>query len=89
MQNLKNNINYDNPEIFKGPVKCEIINKSHGNGHLQLKVFKILNPKRAGTNDESDSERDMQTNQGNKNLRAMLEEAFRKMLMNELNADDL
>lgn len=34
MQNLKFNINYDNPEIFKGPVKCEIINKSHGNGHL-------------------------------------------------------
>jgi hypothetical protein len=58
MTSLKNNINYDNTEVFKGPVKCEIINKSHGGGHLQLKVFKILNPKRAGSNDESDSERD-------------------------------
>ena len=56
MQTLKNSINYDNPEIFKGPLKVDIINKSHGNGYLQMKVFKILNPKRAGTNDDSDSE---------------------------------
>jgi hypothetical protein len=48
MQNLRNNINYDNPEIFKGPVKTEIINRQHGNGYLHLKVFKILNPKKGG-----------------------------------------
>ena len=34
MQSLRNNINYDNPEIFRGPVKTEIINKQHGNGYL-------------------------------------------------------
>jgi hypothetical protein len=55
---LKNNINYDNPEIFKGPIKVEIINRSHGNGYLQMKVFKILNPKRTGTAGDSDNERD-------------------------------
>lgn len=49
MQTLKMNINYDNPEIFRGPIKTEILNKSHGNGYLQMKVFKILNPKRAGS----------------------------------------
>jgi len=27
MQNLRNSINYDNPEIFRGPVKTEIINR--------------------------------------------------------------
>jgi hypothetical protein len=41
-------INYENPEVLKGPVKTEIINKSHGNGYLHLKVFKILNPKKNG-----------------------------------------
>ena len=44
MQALKNNINYDNPEIYRGPVKTEIINKSHGNGYLQMKVFKVIQP---------------------------------------------
>jgi len=49
LQTLKMNINYENPEIYKGPVKTEILNKSHGNGYLQMKVFKILNPKRGGS----------------------------------------
>jgi hypothetical protein len=31
---LKNNINYDNPEVYRGPIKTEIINRSHGNGYL-------------------------------------------------------
>jgi len=50
-------INYDNPEIFKGPVKTEIINKNHCKGVLHLKIFKILNPKKNGgqTSDDSDS----------------------------------
>jgi hypothetical protein len=48
MQQLKNSINYDNPEIFRGPVKTEIINKSYGSGYLHMKVFKILNPKKGG-----------------------------------------
>jgi hypothetical protein len=56
------NINYDNPEILRGPIKTDIINKTHGGGYLQMKVFKILNPKRAGTGDDSDSERDVQNN---------------------------
>lgn len=34
LQILKQNINYDNPEIQKGPIKTEILNKSHGSGHL-------------------------------------------------------
>ena len=45
---MKNYINYESPEISKGPVKTEIINRSYGNGHLILKVFKILNPKKGG-----------------------------------------
>lgn len=57
MQTLKNNINYDNPEIYRGPIKAEIINRSHGNGYLHLKVFKMLNPKNKGTSGDSDSAR--------------------------------
>lgn len=46
MQTLKTNINYDNPEIYRGPIKTEIINNSYGSGYLTLKVFKLLNPKK-------------------------------------------
>jgi Icc-related predicted phosphoesterase len=63
-------------------VKTEIINKSHGNGYLQLKVFKILNPKKGpqGTSDDSESFRGgVNTNQGNKNVRALIEETQRRM----------
>ena len=34
MTTLKQNINYDNPEIFRGPIKTEILNMNHGNGIL-------------------------------------------------------
>mmetsp|Transcript_8885 Transcript_8885/g.6637 ORF Transcript_8885/g.6637 Transcript_8885/m.6637 type:complete len:129 (+) Transcript_8885:1382-1768(+) len=34
MQSLKLNINYDNPEILRGPIKTEILNKNHGDGIL-------------------------------------------------------
>ncbi len=34
LQTLKMNINYDNPEILRGPIKTEILNKTHGNGYL-------------------------------------------------------
>lgn len=84
---LKNNINYDKPEIYKGPVKTEIINRSHGNGHLQLKVFKILNPKRAGTTGDSDSARGVVNAFQNKNVRVMLEEALRRI--ETITAEDL
>ena len=58
MQSLKQNINYENPDIYKGAVKTEIINKTHGNGYLSMKVFKILNPKKnGGSTGDSDSER--------------------------------
>lgn len=58
MQNLKHNINYENPDIFKGAVKTEILNKQHGNGYLNMKVFKILNPKKnGGTTGDSDDDR--------------------------------
>lgn len=30
LQILKNNINYANPDIYKGQVKTEIIHQSHG-----------------------------------------------------------
>ena len=59
MTTLKQNINYDNPEIFRGPIKTDILNMNHGNGILQMKVFKILNPKRKdGSAEDSDSEED-------------------------------
>jgi hypothetical protein len=48
MKTLRSYINYENPDIYRGPVKTEIINKSHGNGYLHLKVFKVLNPKKNG-----------------------------------------
>ena len=80
MQNLKNNINYDNPEIYKGPVKTDIISKSHGNGYLNIKVFKILNPKKGGTSGDSDDERVGNNNNVNKNIKALLEDATRKTI---------
>lgn len=87
MQNLKNNINYENPEIYKGPVKTDIISKSHGNGYLHLKVFKILNPKKGGTSGDSDDERVGNSNNVNKNIKALIEDATRKTV--EQNSADL
>lgn len=84
---LKNNINYDNPEIYRGPVKTEIINRSHGNGYLNLKVFKILNPKRAGTTGDSDSARGVVNAYANKNVRVMIDEATRRL--DEITSEDL
>jgi len=87
LSTLKNNINYDKPEIYKGPIKTEIINKSHGDGHLQMKVFKILNPKRAGTTGDSDSARGVVNAYQNKNVKVMLDEVLRKI--ETITADDL
>lgn len=90
MQTLRSNINYDNPEIFRGPVKTEIINKSHGSGYLHLKVFKILNPKKGGgqgTSQDSDSVRGVATNQGNKNVRALIDETAKRV--DEFGSDEL
>jgi hypothetical protein len=93
MQQLRNNINYDNPEIYRGPVKTEIINKSYGNGYMHMKVFKILNPKKGGgqgTSDGSDTARGLQAGkQGNKNenVRALIDETNKKM--DEMTSDDL
>lgn len=90
MQTMRNFINYDNPEVFRGAVKTEIINRSHGNGFLQLKVFKILNPKKGGgqgTSGDSDSARGVQTNQGNKNIRALLDETNKRI--NDFSSDEL
>lgn len=84
---MKNNINYDNPEIYKGPIKTEIINRSHGNGHLHLKVYKILNPKRAGTSGDSDSARGVVNNYANKNIKVMIDEAHKKI--DEITSEDL
>ena len=57
LQMVKYSINYENPEIFKGPIKTDIINKSYANGHLQMKVFKIQSPKKSGgQGSEGDSE---------------------------------
>lgn len=52
-----------------------------------MKVFKILNPKKAGTAGDSDSERDFQTNFGNKNIKALVEECNKKV--DELSAFEL
>lgn len=86
---LKNNINYDNPEVYRGPIKTEIINRSHGNGYLQLKVFKILNPKRAGTTGDSDSARGVVNAYANKNVRVMIDEALRKIEKDDMSSEDL
>lgn len=90
MKTLRSYINYDNPDIYKGPVKTEIINKSHGNGYLHLKVFKILNPKKSGgqgTSADSDSARGVPTNQGNKNVRALIDETNKKI--EEMTSEDI
>mmetsp|Transcript_2158 Transcript_2158/g.2067 ORF Transcript_2158/g.2067 Transcript_2158/m.2067 type:complete len:191 (+) Transcript_2158:890-1462(+) len=87
MANLKQNINYDNPEIFRGPIKTEIMNKVHGDGILKMKVFKILNPKKLGSQDDSDSEAGNQQNNGNKNIRALIDETNRRIF--EISADEL
>ena len=71
-------------------MKTEIINKIHGGGFLHLKVFKILNPKKGGGTDaDSDSERDGNNNGAmvNKNIKAMIEEAYRRI--EEISSDDL
>ncbi len=87
LQTLKHNINYDSPEIYRGPVKTEIINRSHGNGYLNLKVFKILNPKKGGTTGDSDSARGVSANMVNKNIKAMIDEVNRKL--DEMTSEEL
>lgn len=59
MKTLQSCINYASPDIYKGPIKTEILNKSYGKGYLHLKIFKILNPRKGpqGTSDDSDSNR--------------------------------
>jgi hypothetical protein len=88
LQTLKHNINYDSPEIYRGPVKTEIINKSHGSGYLQMKVYKILNPKKGGGSDgDSDSARGIAGVNINKNIKAMIDEVHRRS--DEINSDEL
>ena len=93
METLRHNINYDNPEIYRGPVKTEIINRVHGGGCLHLKVFKVLNPKSkggagGGSSADSDTVRDEQgQNNFNKNIKAMIEEANRRI--DELTSEDV
>lgn len=79
LQILKNNINYANPDIYKGQVKTEIIHQSHGQGHLHLKIFKILNPSKLGTGADSESEHGNVNYQGDKNARALLDETKKKL----------
>ena len=91
MQQLRNSINYENPEIFRGPVKTEIINKAYGNGYLSMKVYKILNPKKGGgqgNSGDSDSARGTpQGVPGNKNVRALIDETIKRI--EEITADEL
>ena len=87
LQTLKNNINYDNPEIYRGPVKAEIQNRIHGGGYLHLKVFKILNPKKTGSSGDSDSDRGENANNVNKNIKAMIDDANRKI--EDMSSDEL
>ena len=50
-------------------------------------MFKILNPKRAGTAGDSDGERDFSTNYGTKNIKALIEESqkeFDQLSTNEI-----
>ncbi len=58
---MNQEINYDDPEVQKGPLKTTISNVLYGNtkvqdGHLRLKVFQIMNPKKTGTGADSDNE---------------------------------
>ena len=90
MKVLQSCINYAQPDIYKGPIKTEILNKSYAKGYLQLKVFKILNPRKGaqGTSDDSDSNRGgPQVNMGNKNVRAMIDETSKRI--DELSAEEL
>ena len=50
-------------------------------------MFKILNPKRAGTTGDSDSARGVVNAYANKNVRVMIDEAQRKM--EDMTSDDL
>lgn len=68
-------------------MKTEIIDRSHGSGYLQMKVFKILNPKNKGTSADSDSARGLTANSVNKNIKALIEEAYKKI--DEITAEDL
>lgn len=55
-----------------------------------MKVFKILNPKKGGgqgTSADSDSVRGVQTNQGNRNIRALIDETNKKM--EDLTSDEI
>lgn len=44
-----------------------------------MKVFKILNPKRAGSTGDTDSARGIVNAYGNKNLKAMIDETQKKI----------
>ncbi len=50
-------------------------------------MYKILNPKRAGTTGDSDSARGLVSQYANKNLRVLIDDALKRI--NELTADDL
>ena len=50
-------------------------------------MYKILNPKRAGTTGDSDSARGVVNAYANKNIRVMIDEAHRKM--DELTVEEL
>ena len=89
LQTLKHNINYENPEIYRGPVKTEIMNNVHGGGHLHLKVFKILNPKRATDDTDSAHEGVPVGGSVNKNVKVLLEEARRKLAAGLMSAEEL
>lgn len=52
-----------------------------------MKVYKILNPKRAGTTGDSDSARGIVNSYVNKNVRVMIDEANRKL--DELTSEEL
>jgi len=88
---LHQEINYDDPEIEKPQVKCEIANVTHGeestpNAFLRLKVFKIINPKKGGTGGDSDSDGGPRRSAGSKNIRAMVQELQN---MGSISADEL
>ncbi len=88
-QQLKHYINYKDPEVQLGPMKTEIFQRSHGNGILQMRVYKIFNPRKQDHGNDSDSERrdGKKDPTANRNMRALLAELARARIASAAELD--
>jgi len=75
-------VNYENPEVFRGPIKTEVQEVSHSSGILKMRVFKILNNNKKGGDVSGDSESaggggGNSKVSGSKNIRALIDETIK------------